>query len=385
MRVGLLYDLFEDYPWREGEPTDAAAENEPIETVRALEDAVAALGHEPVRIGTAQNLMALLAASGADDVDARRSTSGMGAAEGLGIDIAINIAEGAHHRGREGEVPTLLDMFGIPYIGSDALTLSLSLDKAWTKDLAVQAGLKTPPWAVFRSARTLNESVDFMLGSDVSTLAGRLDGPAGRLDGPLPDLPCFVKPRYEGAAKGISLESKVTTAAELEAQIRRTSRDYRQDVLVERFIEGAEYTVAVIGRAPARALPAIQRAVDPATGIGLHVLDKPGAVATPDPAAAANPAPTPETAWALPGTLTPDLEARLQGAALRIHQKLECRDFSRSDFRVSPDGEVWFLEINPLPTFAVDGTFAVMAELMGQTYTEFLASLLDDALRARLE
>ncbi len=378
MRVGLLYDLFEDYPWREGEPTDAAAENEPIETVRALEDAVAALGYEPVRIGTARNLVARLAESGAEDVDARRPASGMGEAALLGIDIAINIAEGAHHRGREGEVPMLLDMFGIPYIGSDALTLSLSLDKAWTKDLAVQAGLKTPPWAIYRADSFAAES-----------LADRPDGLAGQLDGSLPELPCFVKPRYEGAAKGISLESKVTTAAELEAQVRRISRSYRQDVLVERFIEGAEYTVAVIGRA----LPAIQRAVDPATGIGLHVLDKHTAEPSPtvdaaaaaNPTATSNPAPTPEPAWALPGTLTPDLEARLQGAALRIHHKLECRDFSRSDFRVSPDGEVWFLEINPLPTFAVDGTFAVMAELMGQTYTEFLASLLDDALRARLE
>ncbi|PIQ62070.1 MAG: D-alanine--D-alanine ligase [Bacteroidetes bacterium CG12_big_fil_rev_8_21_14_0_65_60_17] len=336
MRVGLLYDLFEEYPWRDGEPPDADAENEPLLTVEALEHAIGALGHEPVRIGTARQLMAQLAACGAD------------AAQALGIDVAINIAEGAHHRGREGEVPTLLDMFGIPYIGSDALTLSLSLDKAWTKDLARQAGLDTPPWCVFRSAS---------FGAET------------------PVLPCFVKPRYEGAAKGISLDSKVNSQEALEAQVRRIVQDYRQDALVERFIEGAEYTVAVLGNAPARALPAIQRAIDPATGIGLHVLEKPGAAhgsaAEPD--------------WALPGTLSPDLEARLQRAALRIHRKLECRDFSRSDFRVDADGTVWFLEINPLPTFAVDGTFAVMAELMGQTYTEFLASLLDDAFRDRME
>ncbi|NQV73324.1 ATP-grasp domain-containing protein [bacterium] len=321
MRVGLIYDLFEDYPWVEGEAFDADVENEPEETVVALEEALEALGHEPIRIGPARNLL--------------------GSKEIPEVDLAVNIAEGGRGRNREGEAPTLLEMRGIPYVGSDALTLSLSLDKAWTKDLARAAGVRTPDYIVASSAEGL--------------------------PGPKLPFPLFVKPRYEGSAKGLSSENKVHTAQELEAQVARLTELYGQDVIVEEFIEGSEFTVAVVGSAPARALPVIQRAVETASGIGLHVLDRKGL-------------PPVTGSYALPGELTSDLEFRLQQAALDVFHKLECKDFARVDFRVDEEGQEWFLEINPLPTFAPDGTFAIMAELQGQTYSEFLATVLSEAI-----
>ncbi|MEQ9103188.1 MAG: D-alanine--D-alanine ligase [Rhodothermales bacterium] len=331
MRVGILYDLFEDYPWREGEPFDAHAENEPVETVDAIADALVLLGHEPVRIGPAHALL------------------GASREPGFSMDAAINIAEGAHHRGREGEVPTLLAMLGIPCAGSDALTLSLSLDKAWTKDLVRAAGVATPDWVVYPwEARP-----------------GLLEFSA------LPPFPLFVKPRYEGSAKGLDARSKVHNAAELERQVTHITGAYRQDALVEAFVEGSEFTVAIVGHDPPRALPVLQRALCSETGIGLHVLDRPDL-------------PSAERPWVLPGRLTPALEAQLTTDALTVFRKLECRDFARLDFRVDAEGRPWFLEINPLPTFAPDGTFAIMAELMGQTYPAFLASILDDALRHAL-
>ena len=321
MRVGLIYDLFEDYPWVEGEAFDADVENEPEETVVALEKALRALGHDPIRIGPARNLL------GGKEIPA--------------LDLAVNIAEGGRGRNREGEAPTLLEMHGIPYVGSDALTLSLSLDKAWTKDLARAAGVRTPDYFVASSAKGL---------------------PGLKLPFPL-----FVKPRYEGSAKGLSSENKVHTAQELETQVARLTELYGQDVIVEEFIEGSEFTVAVVGSAPARALPVIQRAVETESGIGLHVLDRKGL-------------PPVTGSYDLPGELTSDLESRLQQAALAVFHKLECKDFARVDFRVDSEGQEWFLEINPLPTFAPDGTFAIMAELEGQTYSEVLATVLSEAI-----
>jgi len=321
MRVGLIYDLFEDYPWVEGEAFDADVENEPEETVVALEKALRALGHDPIRIGPARNLL------GGKEIPA--------------LNLAVNIAEGGRGRNREGEAPTLLEMHGIPYVGSDALTLSLSLDKAWTKDLARAAGVRTPDYFVASSAKGL---------------------PGLKLPFPL-----FVKPRYEGSAKGLSSENKVHTAQELETQVARLTELYGQDVIVEEFIEGSEFTVAVVGSAPARALPVIQRAVETESGIGLHVLDRKGL-------------PPVTGSYDLPGELTSDLESRLQQAALAVFHKLECKDFARVDFRVDSEGQEWFLEINPLPTFAPDGTFAIMAELQGQTYSEFLATVLSEAI-----
>jgi D-alanine-D-alanine ligase len=65
---------------------------------------------------------------------------------------------------------------------------------------------------------------------------------------------------------------------------------------------------------------------------------------------------------------------------VKAHEALECRDFSRSDFRVDRAGRAWFLEINPLPTFAPDGTFAILAELAGRPYREFLSGILGSAI-----
>ena len=115
-------------------------------------------------------------------------------------------------------------------------------------------------------------------------------------------------------------------------------------------------------------LPALQRAVEVETGIGLHALDR-------------RSMPAREWAYTLEGRLTPDLEAELRSLAVRIFEKLECKDFARIDFRVDRDGRPWFLEINPLPTFAPDGTFAILAELTGKPYPAFLADVLARGFR----
>lgn len=325
MRIGLVYDLFEDYPWEAGDPADADAENEPPETIDVLVAAIRRLGHTPVRIGTAYDLLVEL--------------------PDLRIDCGLSIAEGTRGRMREAYAATLFELAGIPYLGSDPLTLSLSLDKAWTKDLVAAAGIPTPPYRVYTGPEAINPE--------------DLPGP----------FPLFVKPRYEGSSKGIVASSKVYTLEALQAQVARVTAAYRQEVIVEPFIEGGEFTVAVIGNAPPEPLPVLQRAVDAATGIGLHALEHRGI----RPVAPLQPAPY------VP--LTDELEAQLQALAVRVYEKLQCRDFARLDFRVNREGQPWFLEINPLPTFAPDGTFAIIAELMHRPYVDFLAEVLQRGLR----
>jgi D-alanine-D-alanine ligase len=312
MTVGLIYDLHEAYPWRPGDPGDADAEYEPVETVEALEEALSRLGHTSIRIGTPRDLL-------------RSGPSG--------IDAAINIAEGAWTRNREGWAPTLLEMWGVPYAGSDALALSLSLDKVYTKQVA---GVRTPAFAAI-------------------AVGGRVVAPS--------EFPLFVKPRYEGTAKGIRPSSVVHDVASLDKEVAHIHETYRQDALVEQFIQGGgEYTVAVVGNPPV-ALPKLERAVDPSTGIGSHALERHGV----------------ET-WVLEGGIDAELEAEMQQMSLDVFAALGCRDFARVDFRVDKSATPWFLEINPLPTFAPDGTFAVLAELMGQSYPEWLSRVLDEAL-----
>ena len=327
MTLGLVYDRFGDAPPPPDAPPDWDAEYEPEATIAALEAAVRRLGHTPVRLG---NVPALLA----------RMADGP-----LGVDAAVSIAESGGSRNREAHAPVLLELAGVPCLFSDALALSVSLDKALTKMLARAAGVATPEWAVL----TLREPV------------------APRLP-----FPVFVKPRYEGTAKGIGPTSRCADAAALAHEAARQHALYRQDLIVEAFVEGAEFTVGVVGTgASARALPALQRAVEAETGIGLHALEPRGghgqhAVETPD-------APY---AYRLDGVLDADLESALHRDALAVHRALDLADVSRSDFRVDADGRPWFIEVNPLPTFAPDGTFAILAELDGQPYDAFLADLL---------
>src|SRR5262245_51956113 len=160
LRIGVVFELLGSLSARAGAPPDADAEYEPEETVAALEAALRELGHEPVRVGGPRELF---------------ERAGRGALPKL--DAALNIAAGEGTRNREAWAPVLLELLGVPTLGSDAATLSLSLDRAWAKDVVAAAGVPTAP---HRSLETPEE-------------AARAVAELG--------LPLFVKPRWEGTAK----------------------------------------------------------------------------------------------------------------------------------------------------------------------------------------
>jgi D-alanine-D-alanine ligase len=323
LAIGLVYDLLGSYPRRPGDPPDAEAEYEPEATLLGLEDAIRRLGHRPVRLGRPADL---LEAAGKGQVV---------------VDAALTIAEGHGSRNREAWAPVLLEMLAIPQLGSDALTLSLSLDKAWTRAVVAEVGVPVAPAAVVRSAAE----------------AQGLDPPGG--------FPCFVKPRWEGTAKGITARSRVEDRDALVGAVTRVLERYGQPALVEHFLPGAEYTVTVVGHAPPRPLPVLQRALDARTRIGVHALAAEGGD---------------ELEPCTPGTLDPALEAGLEELALRAFKAMECRDFARLDFKLNAKDRPVFLEINPLPTFAPDGSFGILAELEGRSHAELVAEVIGAAL-----
>ncbi len=326
LRIGLVYDLLGTFPARPGDPPDADVEYEPEATVALLEAAVRELGHEPVRLG---NPHALLGAVGKGELPR--------------LDAALNIAEGVCGRDREAWAPVLLQMADVPCLGSDALTLSATLDKAWATRLVAAAGVPVPFQRVL-DAPSQVESGDF----------------SGR-------FPLFVKPRWEGTAKGIRTSSRVEDEAALRREVERIRADYHQPALVEAFLPGAEYTVSVVGHAPPRALPVLQRALDRETGIGVHAVED-----ELEPARAAE-------AHA-PGELEPALESELAELALRAFAALECLDFARADFKLDGEGRPHFLEMNPLPTFAPDASFGILAELEGRPAHALVADVIAEAL-----
>jgi len=327
LAIGLVYDVFGSYPPRPGEPPDAEVEYEPRATIDVLEAAIATLGQRAIRVGNAH---ALLEASQAGTLPH--------------LDAALSIAEGYGSRNREAWAPVLLDLLEIPQLGSDALSRSLSLDKVWTHAVVSAAGVPVPDHVSVETPRDLEKI--------------NLPGP----------FPLFVKPRWEGTAKGIDAGSRVADAAALAERTRLVIERYGQPALIERFLPGPEYTVSLVGNDPPEVWPVLQRALARDSGIGLHAVERPG-----------RPAP----AHHAPGTLGGDLEAALGRLARRAFTALRCRDFARADFKLDAHGRPRFLEINPLPTFAPDGSFGILAELRGQPLDRLLAEVLGHGL-ARL-
>ncbi len=339
-RIGIVYELFGAYPRRAGDPPDADVEYEPEATLLALEAGIRQLGYRPVRLGRPHDLL-VIAAKGNPMSD---------------LDAAVTIAEGYGSRNREAWAPVLLEMLGVPQLGSDALTLSLSLDKAWTRAVVAEHGVPVAPGRVLRS----------------SAEAEGAELPA--------DFPYFVKPRWEGSAKGIGLRSRVDDRAALVTAVARVIDHYHQPALVEHFLPGAEYTVTLIGNDPPQALPVLQRALESESRIGLHAVEaKPGEVA-----AAAAQGDTIERrprTHCLPGTLDAALETELVRLASIACAALDCRDFARVDFKCDDAGRPAFLEINPLPSFGPESSFGVHAELLGGSLEELLARTLGAGLR----
>ena len=328
LSIGLVYETFETYPRGPRDAPDSHVEYEPETTIEALEEAIDLLGHRATRLGSPMDLLSRLDGSGP-----------------LGVDAVFNLAEGFGGRNREAWAPVLLEMAGVPTLGSDALTLSLTLDKAWANRWARAGGIPVAPQ---------------------TTLASPEEAETAQLPAP---FPLFVKPRWEGTAKGIRRSSRVASRPELVAEVARICSDYDQPALVEAFVPGAEYTVTLVGNDPPAVLPAIQRALERDSGIGLHALEGPGA----GEAAA-------DLDHFTPGVLEPALEQRLGALSLTAFGLFECRDFARLDFRLDAEGNPLFLEINPLPTFARDGTFAILAELEGCS----LAAMLGRCISAGL-
>lgn len=302
LRIGIMYELLEPVDESSELPTDAFAEYEPIETIELIEKAALKLGHHTYRVGGPKNLL-------------------LNPEIIAGADVVFNIAEGFGSRNREAWAPILLEMHGVPCLGSDALTLSVSLDKHWTKLIVSHAGVPVVPGVTVRFGEKCLSPFDF---------------------------PVFVKPRYEGSAKGIDRKSRVKNQVELDEAVERVHSTYNQDALVEPFLEGAEYTVLVIGNGLLDVFPVIQRALDKVSSIGLHAVVDEG---------------DPYMDYDLCGQITLELEEELAAFTRKAFRALGCFDFARVDFRLGDEGRPYFMEINPLPTFSPEGTFGVISEL----------------------
>lgn len=345
--IGISFDIPEEYPEVSG-PDDRFAEFEPESTILAMEAAIRWIGATPKRIGGPRKLLATRPE----------------------VDLVWNISEGYGTRNREGWVPVLCELYDIPCLGSDALTMSVSLDKSGTKQTARRLGIPTPHWVVARFSDWLDQGMSseqsLKTQSELTALSvtTNFDDFFSQMLHQMKTsqviFPVFIKPRYEGTGKGIKASSLVRDEQELVSEVHRQFDLYRQDLVVESFLSGAEFTLAVTGT-PLNAHAVLERGIDSVTGIGYHLVDS-------------------GQNFRLFQNLSAELESRLQRYALDLSHEMGILDFARFDFKLDHDGTPFFLEVNPLPTFAVDNHFAILAELNDTSYDEFLGNILLEAV-----
>ncbi len=273
-------------------------------------------------------------------------------------DIVFNIVEGLNGVNRESHVPAICEFLGVPYSGSDPLTLSICLDKARAKEILSYHRVPTAPFLLVESAEDLDR-----------LLAGALP-----LSPPSEIMPLFVKPVHEGSSKGITERNFVRNADELEAQVRFLLDMYRQPVLVEEFLPGAEFTCGVLGNgADARVLPIVGMNFDalPSGSVPIYGFEAKWIWDRPE---------QPLEIFACPAPINDGLRSAIERVVLRAYRVLGCRDWARVDVRLDADGVPNVVEINPLPGILPDpadnSCLPKAARAAGLSYDELIQSCL---------
>ncbi len=336
LSVGLTYDLKDDY-LALGFDKEACAEFDPPETIDAVDAFVRRLGYKTERIGNIHALTGALAA-------------------GKRWDFVFNIAEGLYGRGREAQVPALLDAFQIPYLFSDPLVLALTLDKALTKRIVRDAGVPTANFYVIEkgvSGVRCQVSEKGIAKSDTYILS--------------PDTyPLFVKPNAEGTGKGITARSLVKNEKELKAAAADIHLRFGQAALAEAYLPGREFTVGITGTGEdAQAIGVMEILLgDKADACGYTYDNKQ------------------QYEERVSYKLADDAEARRAAqVALDAWRVLGCRDGGRIDIRSDAAAQPQFLEVNPLAGLhPVLGDLVILSKLAGVSYDDLLGRMFDSAL-----
>jgi len=280
-------------------------------------------------------------------------------------DICFNIAEGHFGDAREAQIPAILEMLRLPYTGSRVLTLALCLDKPMTKRVLSYHDLPTPPFQVFER---LDESLD-----------------------PTMQFPLFVKPSREGTGMGISAESIVYNDEQLVKQLQQLFERYDQPVLVERFIEGREVTIGVVGNLygpVAWRLPDDEEARRISRGLHFfppleidmsrYPAEEAGVYTNRIKTIMAH-----EFHYLCPAPLAKEAVEELNWLAAATFRVTGCLDVARVDFRLdaNDNNKPYILEINPLPGLNPEySDLPAEAQAAGWGYEELVNRILDEAI-----
>ena len=323
-RVGITFNLKQK---RENELEDEQAEYDSIHTIEAIGKAIGKTGCEAIFLEAGEDLPQKLKESRPD--------------------IVFNVAEGKGGRGREAQVPAILNLYSIPFTGSDETTLCIALDKGLAKKIVKSRKIKTPVFFVWN---------------------GALSGIPGNLN-----FPVIAKPNAEGSSKGVLGTMLAHDRKELKALLKEKWERYHQPILVEEYIDGREFTVGIIGNGadkhifrPMEILISNEGNPDGSRIYSFHVKTNYEKYVK----------------YQCPAKLEPETEKKMMEIAGSIYGTLECRDFARIDFMLSGENQIHFIEINPLPGLAPGySDYPMLAEYNGLGYDDLIKSVLNSGLK----
>ncbi len=318
LRVGLAFNM-KRIGSQDGD--DREAEYDSPATIEAITRAIESHGHTVAPLeATADFPRALLASS---------------------VDVVFNIAEGIRGRNREAQVPSLCELLGVPYTGSDSATLSICLDKGLSKRL-LKKDVETPDWQVLVTGREKLKTFRF---------------------------PVIVKPNAEGTSKGITAKSIVDDEAGVREVAREIIEKYGQPALVEEYIFGREFTVGLLGERRPRVLP-------PMEVVFLH------AAARPIYDYGCKQDWQSHVRYDVPANLTKEELRAIERTCRMTFADLGCRDVARVDLRMNAQGKLFVIEVNPLPGLTPDySDLCLIANGAGMDYRNLIGDILSGAIK----
>jgi len=253
------------------------------------------------------------------------------------VDVVFPLLHGPY--GEDGTIQGLLELAGVPYVGSGVFASAAAMDKHHMKQLLSVAGLDVPPYVIVREGQPLPATV-----ADLG-------------------LPVFVKPARGGSSIGITC---VDDPAALEGAIAEAHR-HDPKALVEKAVAGREIECGVLvdrNGVPHASVPAEIRVTGPQPFYDFEAKYLGDS-----------------TEFDIPPDLDADTIARVQQAAVRAFEALDCEGLARVDFFVTADGGVVVNEINTMPGFTPSSMFPRMWAATGVDYAELVNRLVDDAIR----
>jgi D-alanine-D-alanine ligase len=300
---------------------EETAEFDKEDTIEGIESTLKDLGFITERIGHVKQLAAALV-------------------QGKTWNIVFNICEGMYGIGREAQVPALLDAYNIPYVFSNPLILSLTLDKAMTKRIVRDFGIATPDFYVVNTPEEA-ENVDI-------------------------PLPLFAKPLGEGTGKGIDGRSVITSYNQLKTVCSDLIQRFNQPVLVEKFLSGREFTVGIVG-----------------TGKNAKVVGSMEIILNSD---------AEKNVYSYTNkseyeklveykSAKEEVVEKSEALALAAWKALGCEDGGRIDVRCDDNGEPSFIEVNPLAGLnPIHSDLPILSRLNGISYKELLSMIMESAI-----